>query len=85
MSGAGDRIACRNCRRNIVPRLWHYGGGRLSYATTQHLCPFCGVLLYETGGGVRWGCLIILLLFTSPFIVLFIVTLVRELAKELSR
>jgi hypothetical protein len=22
---------------------------------TQHLCPFCGVVMYESGGGIRWG------------------------------
>jgi ribosomal protein S27E len=85
VSVADDRIPCRGCGRNIVPRLWHYGGGRLSYATTQHLCPFCGVVLYETGGGVRWGCVIILLLFTLPFIVLFVFTFAREVTKEFSR
>jgi hypothetical protein len=42
-------------------------------------------VLYETGGGVRWGCVIILLLLTSPFIVLFVFALVREVTKEISR
>ncbi|MBV9925641.1 MAG: hypothetical protein JOZ96_11540 [Acidobacteria bacterium] len=27
---------------------------------TQHLCPFCGVVMYETGGGVRRGCWMLL-------------------------
>jgi hypothetical protein len=32
---------------------------------TQHLCPFCGLVMYETGGGVKWGCLapVLLLIF----------------------
>ena len=85
MSGSADRIACGSCGRHIVPRLWHYGGGRLSYAKIQHLCPFCGVVLYETVGGIRRGCLIVLLLFSSPFIVLFVFALLRELAKEIRR
>jgi hypothetical protein len=83
--GTDGRIACRSCGRNIIPRLWHYGGGRLSYARIQHICPFCGVVLYETAGGVRWGCLLILLLFSSPFIVLFLFALIREIAKEVNR
>jgi hypothetical protein len=42
-------------------------------------------VLYETGGGVRWGCVIVLLLLTSPFIALLVFTLVREVTKEFSR
>lgn len=62
MSRADDRIACSSCGRRIVPRLWHYGGGRFTYMKTQHLCPFCGTVLYETGGGVRRGVWLLLLL-----------------------
>lgn len=29
---------------------------------TQHLCPFCGAVMYETGGEPRWGCIIAILL-----------------------
>lgn len=60
MSVAGERIQCPKCARQVVPRLWHYGGGRLMYMPTQHLCPFCGVVMYETGGGVRRGCWMLL-------------------------
>ncbi len=45
----------------MVPRLWHYGGGLLTHLRTQHLCPFCGSVLYETGGGIKPGCLVLLL------------------------
>lgn len=68
-----------------MPRLWHCGGGRLTYARLQHLCPFCGAVMYETGGGVRWGCLITLLFFASPFIVLSALAVLRELARMYSR
>lgn len=60
MNGEDSRVTCRGCGRPVVPRLWHYGGGRLTYMTTQHLCPFCGVVMYETGGGVRRGCWMLL-------------------------
>jgi len=30
---------------------------------TQHLCPFCGVVMYETGGGIKWGSVVPLLIF----------------------
>lgn len=55
-------IQCPNCGRRVVPRLWHYGGSALSYVRRQHLCPFCGAVMYESGGGFRWGCLLPLIL-----------------------
>jgi hypothetical protein len=45
-----ERIECPNCRRGVEPRLWLTGGDFLTYKTTQHLCPYCGVVMYETGG-----------------------------------
>lgn len=42
---------CGNCGHSCVPRLWHYGGGFLTERTREHLCPFCGVVMYRTGGG----------------------------------
>lgn len=45
-----EHIQCQNCDRAVVPRLWLIGGDFLTYMTTQHLCPFCGVVMYETGG-----------------------------------
>jgi hypothetical protein len=57
-----DLISCSGCGRSVVPRLWHYGGTSFTYMRTQHLCPFCGLVMYETGGGIRWGCLLPMLL-----------------------
>ncbi len=45
-----DRIACVKCQRKIVPRLWHRPGSMIRGRTTEHLCPYCGTLQYETGG-----------------------------------
>lgn len=25
----------------------------MSYMKTQHVCPFCGIVMYETGGGYK--------------------------------
>ena len=49
-----EGIKCPGCSRNVVPRLHHYRPflGSYRYVKTQHLCPFCGVAMYETGGGV---------------------------------
>lgn len=46
-------MECPHCRRSVVPRLWLTGGDVLTYKTTQHLCPYCGVVMYETGGGYK--------------------------------
>ena len=45
-----ESIKCPHCGRSVVPHLWLTGGDFLTYKRTQHLCPFCGVVMYETGG-----------------------------------
>jgi hypothetical protein len=47
MSNVIDYITCRNCSRHIVPRLWHVTN--LGVTRTQHLCPFCGTVLFVAG------------------------------------
>lgn len=47
MKTSKDYITCSNCSRNIVPRLWHYTN--FGITRTQHICPFCGAVLYVTG------------------------------------
>lgn len=47
MGNGRDYIACANCSRKIVPRLWHVT--HFGVTRTQHICPFCGVVLYVTG------------------------------------
>lgn len=78
MSDRNDRITCSGCGRKIIPRLWHYGGGTFTYMRTQHQCPFCGIVMYESGGGFRLGCLlplIIIPLFTG--LVFILITLMQ--------
>lgn len=48
-----ELVECPGCRRSVTPRLWLTGGDVLTYMTTQHLCPYCGVVMYETGGGYK--------------------------------
>jgi hypothetical protein len=50
-----EHIECPGCRRAVIPRLWFTGGDYMSYIKTQHVCPFCGVVMYETGGGYKRG------------------------------
>lgn len=53
-----EYIECPGCKRAVVPRLWFTGGDYMSYIKTQHVCPFCGVVMYETGGGYKRGAVI---------------------------
>jgi hypothetical protein len=57
---ADEKIECPKCGRKVEPRLWHVRKA-LAYPVVQHLCSFCGAVMYETGGGTRWGCVIALL------------------------
>lgn len=47
MKDKRDYITCANCSRNVVPRLWHVT--HLGVTRTQHMCPFCGTVLFVTG------------------------------------
>ena len=49
-------IECNNCGERVIPRLWFYEPGFLGgggYMRTQHICCYCGVAMYETGGGLN--------------------------------
>jgi hypothetical protein len=48
-----DYIKCPHCERAVIPRLLFSGGDYMSYMTTQHICPFCGIVMYKTGGGYK--------------------------------
>ncbi len=56
-------IECKACGQLCVPRIYRRHEALMSPAT-EHICPLCGVTLYETGGGfqpgVRWGFWIVL-------------------------
>jgi len=57
-----EGIDCPACRRAVVPRLWFENERNLfAYRKTQHICPYCGVVMYVTGGGVNWPVVITLL------------------------
>ena len=58
---AHDLIECRNCGRSVVPQLWADPRNGLEHPRFLHLCPFCGVVLRESGGGVDRGLLAIIL------------------------
>jgi len=45
-------VTC-GCGAKVIPRLWHVYGNLFFNTLTQHICPICGVVMYETGGGFR--------------------------------
>ncbi|MET3139454.1 hypothetical protein AAKU61_003835 [Undibacterium sp. GrIS 1.2] len=51
-----DHIECPHCHKQGTPNIWHYQPFMLRsfrYMKTQHICRFCGAVMYETGGQVR--------------------------------
>jgi hypothetical protein len=82
---SGDGVVCPGCQREVMPRLWHYDCGSLTYMKTQHLCPFCGVVMYETGGGVRRGFRQALVVFSIIFAALCVLLLLSQLVIKFNR
>lgn len=72
-----EGVKCPNCGRAVVPRLWITGERNpVAYRKARHLCPYCGVTMYETGGGANWTAVAILLLVfgTCALVILITVT-----------
>jgi hypothetical protein len=74
-----DRIPCNSCDKRVVPRLWHYRPFLaqiyvlpIRYMKTQHLCPFCGSCMYETGGEVTTIGKLVFALVVIPFTFLLV-------------
>ena len=59
-----DNIQCPNCGRQVVPRLSRRQAflSSFRYDVNQHVCPFCGVCMYETGGRSTRGGIVALVL-----------------------
>lgn len=58
-----EGVQCPECRRAVVPRLWFTGERNpIANRKVQHICPYCGVVMYETGGGVNMMAVTILLI-----------------------
>lgn len=67
-----DKTECPRCRHAIVPRLNFYDGTPVTFNRVQHICPFCGAILLESGGGVRWNTLIPLLIMFAALGLIFL-------------
>ena len=46
------KVKCTGCSNEITPRLWHqHVGSWIFERKSEHICPVCGITMYETGGG----------------------------------
>lgn len=58
-----EGVRCPDCGRGVVPRLLFKGGRNpIVFRKAEHVCPYCGVVMYVTGGGVNWWAVFILLI-----------------------
>lgn len=58
-----EGLRCPECSRSVVPRLLFKGGRNpIAFRKAEHLCPYCGAVMYETGGGVNWWAVLVLLI-----------------------
>lgn len=71
-----ERIECPGCKRAVIPRLWFVGGDYMSYVTTQHVCPYCGMVMYETGGGYKRRAVIATIVLITLLLLALIVVLI---------
>lgn len=57
-----EGVRCPACSRAVVPRLWFTNKRNpIAYRKAQHICPYCGGIMYETGGGVNWAAVAVLM------------------------
>jgi hypothetical protein len=70
-----DRLDCKKCSKKMVPRLWHYGGSSFSYMKTQHICPYCGAVQYESGGGLNRRAKVTLALLVAWLVLILFVSM----------
>lgn len=75
-----DHQECPKCAKSAVPKLWHYRPfmGRLRHLKTQHLCPFCGCCMYETGGEITFFGKLILVCFVPLLVIVALQDYLRK-------
>lgn len=76
-----ELVKCQNCGRSVLPRLWMIGGDYLTYMTVQHLCAYCGVVMYETGGGYKRRPLIVTIVVICLAIIALLVIVLTHLGR----
>lgn len=75
-----EGVRCPECGRSVVPRLLFKGERNpIAYRKAEHVCPYCGVVMYVTGGGVNvWAMLILLIVFGACALVLVMTFMSRR-------
>lgn len=74
-----EGVECPGCRRAVVPRLLFINERNVvAYRKTQHICPYCGVIMYQTGGGVNWTNLIIIILAVAACGLIFLAAVISQ-------
>ena len=75
-----EGVQCPGCQRSAVPRLLFKGvRNPIAYRKAEHVCPYCGVIMYETGGGVSvWAVLLLLIVFGACALVLVMMFMSRR-------
>jgi len=73
-----DRIECRNCGRAVVPQLWVDNRNRLEHPRFVRLCPFCGAIASESGGGINRGKLALILLVFGLCLLFFLLLAIHR-------
>ncbi|ARU54357.1 hypothetical protein OLMES_0251 [Oleiphilus messinensis] len=75
-----DKVVCEDCGKSCIPRLWNYSpflGGiyfiPVRHLKTQHLCAFCGICMYETGGEITFIAKLILLYVLIPLPLMYLI------------
>lgn len=78
-----DNVECPKCAKSAVPKLWHYRPfmGRFRHLKTQHLCPFCGCCMYETGGEITFFGKLVLVFLALPIGLVALSDFLRTLGK----
>jgi hypothetical protein len=74
-----EGVECPACKRAVTPRLWFTNERNpVAYRKAQHICLFCGVIMYETGGGVNRKAVILLLIVFGACALALLVTAISR-------
>jgi hypothetical protein len=72
-----EGVECPACRRSVVPRLLFRNERNLVvYRKAEHVCPYCGAVMYESGGGVNWKAVALLLIVFAACALAIILTFI---------
>ncbi len=69
------KIYCESCKKDVIPKHWHFGGTDYTNMKTAYLCPHCGSSIYESGGGFNKLAKYILIFIAAALsVITFIIT-----------